>query len=73
MIAAGFEAVRSDVHFFLIRVDDDAKIIRHLLEAGIVVRHTRNFAGLCGKYIRVATRKPEENNILIEALKEAIM
>lgn len=68
--AAGFEVVKSDVHFFLIRVDDDERVIRRLLEAGIVVRHTRNFAGLCGKYVRVATRKPEENNRLITALKE---
>ena len=70
--AAGFETVRSDVHFFLIRVDDDERVIRHLLEAGIAVRHTRNFAGLCGKYVRVATRMPEENNRLIAALKECL-
>ena len=70
--AAGLETVRSDVHFFLIRADDDERVIRHLLEAGIVVRHTRNFAGLDGKYVRVATQRPEENNRLIAALREAI-
>ena len=66
---AGFDVVDSDVHYFLVRVDNDIETIRHLLTMGIVVRHTRNFAGLEGKYIRVATRLPEENNILISAVK----
>ena len=57
------------MHYFLIRVDDDIAVIRHLLMNGIAVRHTRNFACLSGKYIRVSTRLPEENSILIEAMK----
>ena len=66
---AGFEVMDSDVHYFLVRVDDDIEIIRRLLTKGIAVRHTRNFAGLGGKYVRVATRRPEENNMLISAMK----
>ena len=66
---SGFEVVNSDVHYFLVRVDDDLRVIEHLLKAGIVVRHTRNFAGLDGKYIRVATRLQEDNRLLIEILK----
>ena len=66
---AGFDVHDSDVHYFLIRVDDDIAVIRHLLRNGIAVRHTRNFAGLNGKYIRAATRRPEDNRILIEAMK----
>ena len=65
---AGFEVVDSDVHYFLVRVDDDMRTIKNLLKEGIVVRHTRNFAGLDGKYIRIATRRPEENKLLVEAL-----
>ena len=65
---AGFDVMDSDVHYFLVRVDDDMETIRRLLTRGIVVRHTRNFAGLEGKYIRVATRRPEENNMLISAM-----
>ncbi|MDR1875743.1 MAG: hypothetical protein LBQ90_12125, partial [Synergistaceae bacterium] len=41
---------------------------RALLERGLVVRHTRNFPGLDGRYIRVATRTPEENDLLVQAL-----
>ena len=69
---AGFKAVNSDVHYFLVMADDDLRVIEHLLRRGIVVRHTRNFAGLDGqnKYIRIATRRPDENAILVEAMKE---
>ena len=66
---AGFGVMDSDVHYFLVRVDDDGEMIRRLLTRGIAVRHTRNFAGLSGKYIRVATRFPEDNRRLIAAMK----
>ena len=58
----------SRVHFFLIEVEDDARVIRGLLEQGLVVRHTRNFPGLDGSCIRVATRLPDENDLLVQAL-----
>ena len=66
---AGFSVMDSDVHYFLVKVNDDIEIRRRLLMRGIAVRHTRNFSGLDGKYIRVATRHPEENNILVSAMK----
>ena len=65
---SGFEIMKSSVHYFLLRVRDDYELIKFLLSRGLVVRHTRNFAGLDGKYIRVATRKHDENKILQEAL-----
>ena len=66
---AGFEVMDSSVHYFLIRVANDIETIKFLLRSGIVVRHTRNFPGLDGKYIRVATRTPNENKIFMEAIK----
>ena len=65
---SGFEVMNSSVHYFLLRVHDDYELIKYLLEKGLVVRHTRNFAGLDGKYIRVATRRHDENKLLQEAL-----
>lgn len=65
---SGVEIMNSSVHYFLVRVRDDCALIKSLLENGLVVRHTRNFAGLDGKYIRVATRHSHENNLLLEAL-----
>ena len=48
---------------------DAKKTVRRALERGLVVRHTRNFPGLDGRYIRVATRLPGENDRLAEALR----
>lgn len=65
---AGFEVSPTRTNFFLVETADDRELIRALLERGIVVRHTRNFPGLDGRFIRAATRLPEENAILVEAL-----
>lgn len=70
--ASGFEVIDSDVHYFLVRVHDDAKIIRHLLKNGIVVRHTRNFIGLDGKFIRVAARGYEDNKLFADIIKKIV-
>ena len=59
----------SSVHFFLIETADDERVLRGLMERGLVARHTRNFPGLDGRYIRVATRLPGENDRLAEALR----
>ena len=67
---SGFEVMSSDVHYFLVKVHNDMEIIRYLLGKGIVVRHTRNFAGLNGKYVRVATLLPEHNEKFITELKQ---
>ena len=65
---SGFDVMDSSVHYFLLRVHDDCNVIKSLLSHGLVVRHTRNFAGLEGKYIRVAARHSDENKLLLEAL-----
>ena len=64
----GFELIPSDTHYFLMAAEDDEKLIRHMLERGIVLRHTRNFNGLDGRYVRICTREREANDRLIEAL-----
>ncbi len=66
---AGLDVMNSDVHFFLVRVDDDLRVIKGLLERGIAVRHTRNFTGL-GSFIRVATKNPCENKMFVEAIAD---
>ena len=66
---AGFDVLNSDVHFFLIRVNDDIEALKILLKNGMTARHTRNFAGLDGQYLRAATRFENENKFFIETLK----
>ncbi len=63
-----FQVMDTSVNFFLIKIENDIEVIKFLLKSGIVVRHTRNFLGLEGKFIRVATRLPEENKFFIEKL-----
>ncbi|MCL2009949.1 MAG: aminotransferase class I/II-fold pyridoxal phosphate-dependent enzyme [Synergistaceae bacterium] len=62
---SGFTVRPTRTNFFLIETADDSKLIRSLLERGIATRHTRNFPGLDGRYIRVATRMPEENDYFV--------
>ncbi len=68
--AAGFRVRPSCVHYFLMETEDDEALIRGLMERGIVVRHTRNFPGLEGRCVRIATRTRQEDQRLADVLRE---
>ena len=40
-----------------------------MLKEGVVPRHTMNFPGLDGRYIRLAVKTQVENDRLLEALE----
>lgn len=67
--AAGFQTLPTSANFFLMETEDDEALIAFLLKKGVVVRHTRNFPGLDGRFVRIAARAPEENDILTAALR----
>ena len=67
---AGFGVLPTRTNFFLVETADDRTMILRLMERGMVVRHTRDFLGLDGRYVRVATRAPEENDRFARALAE---
>ncbi len=67
---AGFAVRPTCANFFLVEAPDDEDFIRFMLERGIVIRHTRNFAGLDGKFVRIAARTKDEDDLLIEAARE---
>lgn len=67
---AGFATLPTCVNYFLARTDNDEKLIRFLLERALVVRHTRNFPGLEGKFVRIAARTREEDDLLTDALRD---
>jgi threonine-phosphate decarboxylase len=67
---AGFRVLPTRTNFFLVETADDRTTVLRLMERGIVVRHTRDFPGLDGRYVRVATRAPEENDRFARALAE---
>ena len=67
---AGYAVRPTCANFFLVETPDDEDFIRFMLEHGIVVRHTRNFAGLDGKFVRIAARTKDEDDLLIAAARE---
>lgn len=44
----------------------------YLLKRGVVLRHTKNYTGLDGKWFRVALKRPEQMNIFKQVLKEYV-
>ncbi|MCQ6276939.1 threonine-phosphate decarboxylase [Bacillus sp. V3B] len=69
----GFEVSYSKVNFYLLRdpqLVDPYPLFQFLLQKGIVPRHTFNFPGLEGRWLRFAIRNREENQKLKEAMQE---
>ncbi|MFD1360081.1 threonine-phosphate decarboxylase CobD [Lentibacillus salinarum] len=63
----------SAVNFYLIRdpsLDDQQELFMYLLRKGLVMRHTYNFPGLEGTWLRAAIKTEAENNLLMGALSE---
>lgn len=66
-------SARFDVHpsvspFLLLTVDDDVDgVIARARDRGVVIRDARTFRGL-DSHVRVAVKRPEENDRLLEAL-----
>ncbi len=68
LTAIGLDVRPSSTHFFLVRTGDGAATRAGLLERRILVRDCASF-GL-PEYVRVATRRPADNDRLVEAWKE---
>ena len=70
----GFNICDTRTNFFIIDLDNlsDEEFIIHMLKRGVVVRHTRNFKSLDGRYIRASTRLPDENDIFVAAARELV-
>jgi L-threonine-O-3-phosphate decarboxylase len=66
----GLAPLPSATHFFLVRVGDGAAFRQALLRRGILVRDCASF-GLPA-HVRIAARRPEENERLLTAIREVI-
>jgi histidinol-phosphate aminotransferase len=66
----GLDVLPSAAPFFLVRAGNGAAVRRALLQKSILVRDCASF-GL-PEYIRICTRRPDENARLIAALREVI-
>ena len=68
----GMEPLPTTTNFFLVRLERPCggELKAWLAERGILIRDASNFEGLDGHYIRMAAQRPDENNLLIEKLRE---
>jgi len=73
---SGLRAVRSDTNFLMVdlsRSHFSPKNLKwRLLSYGVVVRELSSVRGINGPYIRLCVRKPDENRLLLEALRNII-
>ncbi|KAA3659558.1 MAG: histidinol-phosphate aminotransferase family protein [Chloroflexi bacterium] len=67
LMAAGYAPTPSTTHYFLLPVSNAAQFRQKLLQHRLQVRDCTSF-GL-PNYVRIATRKGEENGRLVEAMK----
>jgi threonine-phosphate decarboxylase len=68
-----FSVSASQVNFYLLQdplLKDQFPLFGFLLKKGIIPRHTFNFPGLDGNWLRFAVRSSQENQLLMEVLKE---
>ncbi|PCF95729.1 threonine-phosphate decarboxylase CobD [Vreelandella nigrificans] len=78
--ALGMDVVPSHACFFLIRPSTEQRragltsdaLFERLLRHGILVRHTHNFSGLNGEWLRIALRDEPANRRLINVLKKIL-
>lgn len=72
----GLRVFPSEANFLLCRGIspnfDAGRLAGHLLEQRIAIRVCANFPGLDDSYFRLAVRRPEENDTLLDALGEAL-
>ncbi len=71
----GLKVMKTDTNFMLVSIHDSTAIElkRWLLDNyGILIRDASNIRGLDSNYFRVTAQLPEENNLLVEAIKAYI-
>jgi len=72
-IMYNFEITPSQVNFYLLRdpnLTDQYSLFEFLIHKGIIPRHTFNFPGLEGSWLRFAIKSKKENSALMEVLLE---
>ncbi|RUR40877.1 threonine-phosphate decarboxylase CobD [Vreelandella populi] len=80
LVEKGLEVVPSTTNFFLVRPNNALRargvgsnvLFERLLQRGLLVRHTHNFAGLDGDWVRIALRSSEANLRLLKVLNDCL-
>lgn len=72
--AMGFDVLGGAANYLFFRIDPSSgfepdQFYPALLDRGILLRNCANFSGLDNRYCRIAIRTPQENQVLLEALR----
>ncbi|MBQ7746074.1 MAG: aminotransferase class I/II-fold pyridoxal phosphate-dependent enzyme [Spirochaetia bacterium] len=70
LCSMGIKVYPGEANFLLLYSDTD--LYGRLLEKGILIRDCSNYKGLRKGFIRIAIRKPEENDQLLSAVREVL-
>ena len=67
-----FEMIDSDANFYLLRLKkhSDEEMYKIMLEKGILIRRMQGYKNITNDYVRLAIRTREENDYLLEELRE---
>ena len=67
-----FEMIESDANFYLLKLKKytDEEMYKIMLEKGILIRRMQGYKNIDSNYVRLAIRTREENDYLIEKLRE---
>lgn len=67
-----FEMIDSDANFYLLRLKkhSDEEMYKIMLEKGILIRRMQGYKNITNDYVRLAIRTREENDYLLEKLRE---
>jgi cobyric acid synthase CobQ len=72
----GLTVYPGTANFLFLRIDrkdmDVPTLARRMLDDGIAIRNCGNFAGLDGRFFRVAVRTEEENALLCRSMRKAL-
>ena len=63
----------SSINFYLLKdrgAENSAELLPFLLKRGMIPRHTYNFPGLDGRWLRFAVKSEADNTMLMEALRQ---
>ncbi|MDQ6987425.1 MAG: histidinol-phosphate transaminase [Mariprofundaceae bacterium] len=72
MAMDGVEVFPSQANFLLLRVADADAVFNGLIDAGILIKNLHNKGSLLQNCLRITVGLPEENDRLLNALKELI-
>lgn len=67
-----FEMIESDANFYLLKLKklSDEEMYKIMLEKGILLRRMQGYKNIGDNYVRLAIRTREENDYLLEKLRE---